>query len=196
MIQGPVFRSQALAAAILVLGLAAACSERKAEAPAASEPPAAAEPSPPPASAPPPAPNPASPNAAESAMPSGEGSADLDRSPLGVFEGTLPCADCEGIRTELTLFLQPDTFVLRESRLGGQGDGVTITSEGPWQAALGTEEDPDATVIQLDPEKPDTMRSFREVGGDRLELLDRSGRRIESKQDHSLKRKVEQKEGS
>jgi copper homeostasis protein (lipoprotein) len=124
-------------------------------------------------------------------MPSGEGSADLDRSPLGVFEGTLPCADCEGIRTELTLFLQPDTFMLRETRLGGRGDGETIMSEGPWRAALGMEKDPEATVIQLDPEKPDTMRSFREVGGDRLEPLDRNGQSIESKQDHALKRKAE-----
>lgn len=191
MIQRPAFCSQALAAAILVLGLATACSERKAETPAALEPPAAAEPSPPPAAAPPPAPSPASPNAAESAMPSGEGSADLDRSPLGVFEGTLPCADCEGVLTELTLFLQPDTFMLRETRLGGQGDGKTITSEGPWQAALGMEKDPEATVIQLNPEKPDAMRSFREVGGDRLDPLDRNGQTIETKQDHALKRKAD-----
>ncbi len=193
MLQRPASGAATLAA-ILALGLATGCSERGDQ--TTTAPPAAEISSLPPTSAPPPGAGPASPSAAEASVPTGEGSAVIDHSPLGVFEGTLPCADCDGIRTELTLFLQPDTYLLRETYLGGSNAGKTVTSEGSWQAALGLEGEPDATVIQLDPGKPESMRSFREAGGDRLELLDPSGRRVASKSGTMLTRRTEEKEGS
>jgi len=179
-------------AAAAAIALLVACSDREAKPPDAAAP-AATAPLPP-TSSPPPAPAP--PSAAEAVAPSGEEMAQLDRTPLGIFEGTLPCADCAGIRTELTLYLQPDTFVLRETYLGRPGGEKTITTEGRWEAALGIDGDPDATVIRLGPDQPDSMRIFREAGSERLELLDRSGRPIESQHANVLVRRADTREGS
>ncbi len=183
----PMLQSRTLAAAAAALGILTACSAQENLPPDAPRAPVAEEPAPPPSAA--------SPNAAESVAPTGEVAAHLDRSPLGVFEGTLPCADCAGIRTELTLFLQPDTFTLRETYLGAADGEKTITSEGTWQAALGAADDPDATVIRIEPGDPDSSRSFREVGGDRLELLGRDGRKIDSALDYTLTRRGEPEGG-
>lgn len=182
-----------VAGAALVLGLLAACSDRDAKPPAAGEAPPVATALAPTSSPPP---TPASPSAAESAAPSGEAAAEIDRTPLGTFEGTLACADCAGIRTELTLYLQPDTFVLRETYLGRPDGEKTVTTEGRWEAALGIEGEPDATVIRLGPDEPESMRMFREAGGDRLEPLDRSGRPIAPEQARVLVRRPVEKEGS
>lgn len=38
----------------------------------------------------------------------------------GVYEGTLPCADCEGIKTQLTIN-DDNTFVLKSEYLGKEG---------------------------------------------------------------------------
>lgn len=181
----PPFRSVAAAAALALIAACSAQENLPADVPRA---PIAQQPALPPAAA--------SPSAAESAAPTGEVAAPLDRSPLGVFEGTMPCADCAGIRTELTLFLQPDTFVLRETYLGKPDGEKSVTSEGTWHAALGAADDPDATVIRLESGDPESGRSFREVAGDRLELLDRSGRRIESTLDYTLTRRPGAGEGS
>ena len=193
MIQHRMLRPARLAIACFGVALFAACSDSDTDAPAPAatpSPPAAASTSPPNA-----APVPASPNGAESAPPSGDATAELDRSALGVFEGTLPCADCSGILTELTLFLEPDTFSLKETHLGSKDGDKTLTSEGKWAMLTGSVTDPNATIVQLDPDKPDSARSFLEVGGDRLELLDRNQNRIESKLNYSLKRKADEEEG-
>ena len=181
-------------AASAAIALVVACSDREPKPPESAAPAAAATAPLPPTSSPPPAPTP--PSAAEAFAPSGDEMAELDRTPLGVFEGTLPCADCAGIRTELTLYLQPDTFVLRETYLGRPEGEKTITTEGRWEAALGIEGDPDATVIRLGPDQPDSMRIFREAGSERLELLDRSGRPIESQHANVLVRRADAREGS
>ena len=48
----------------------------------------------------------------------------------GVYKGTLPCADCEGIQTELTLNTD-ETYKLVTTYLG-KGDGNTFTKEGKF----------------------------------------------------------------
>lgn len=181
-------------AAVLLLCSLAACSDHESGPSPAPEAPASSLELPPATSSAPPAA--ASPNASERMAPSGEDAAPLDRSPLGIFEGTLPCADCTGVRTELTLYLQPDTFVLRETYLGRADGEKTITTQGHWEAALGIDGDPDATVIRLGPDQPDSMRVFREAGSDRLELLDRSGRVVESTPASVLVRRADAKGGS
>jgi len=98
---------------------------------------------------------------------------------VGVFEGTLPCADCEGVRTRLTLWASgPHDFTdaryaLAETYLGTR-EARRFRSEGTWTLLRGDADDPDATVYQLDPEKGDDARSFYVVDERHLEQLDRT----------------------
>lgn len=93
-----------------------------------------------------------------------------------VFAGDLPCADCPGLRTELTL--------TRDAPHSGDGKyklvetylerGAPITSTGVWGTLRGDATDEDATVYLLDPDKPDSGRPFRRVGDDEaLKALDK-----------------------
>ena len=109
--------------------------------------------------------------------------------PLGLFEGTLPCADCAGIRTVLTLYLEPDRYVLEETYLGTRDGDRSVRSEGRWSMLQGVGDAPDATVIRIDPGKPEGVKSFLEMGGDALELLDREGHPIASDVPHRLVRR-------
>jgi len=113
---------------------------------------------------------------------------------VGTFEGVLPCADCEGIRTRLTLHANgPDdftsaTYALVETYLG-TSDGVQrVRAEGDWALLRGDATDPEATVYQLDPGRPSTQRSFRVLDEHRIELLDRDRHPIRSTLDYTLTR--------
>ncbi|MGH7893348.1 MAG: copper resistance protein NlpE [Candidatus Binatia bacterium] len=113
---------------------------------------------------------------------------------VGVFEGVLPCADCEGIRTRLTLYANgPDdftraTYALVETYLGTSDGLQRFRAEGEWTLLRGDATDPDATVYQLDPGRPSTQRSFRVLDAQRIELLDREQRPIRSTLDYTLTR--------
>jgi hypothetical protein len=48
----------------------------------------------------------------------------------GTYSGTLPCADCNGIETTLTILLD-STYTLN-SRYLGMGDGQTFTTNGKF----------------------------------------------------------------
>ncbi len=85
------------------------------------------------------------------------------------YAGVLPCADCPGIDTTLTL-LEDGTFRLREAyrdRPAIEHDLGRWTIEENGHLAL----------------RGEVGRSFR-IGGDSLELLDRSGAPIASRAPH------------
>jgi copper homeostasis protein (lipoprotein) len=113
---------------------------------------------------------------------------------LGVFVGTLPCADCRGLKTELTLFMKgPNnyvdaTFFLRETYLGTREGDKAIESRGEWTILRGSATDRNATVYQLDPDKKNETRFFLKIGDDQLRMLDRERRAIDAPFDLSLKR--------
>ncbi len=113
--------------------------------------------------------------------------------PWARFAGVLPCADCAGIRTELALWVEPPgelatRYLLRETYLDtGDGDR-TFESEGEWVVLRGSATDPDATVYELDPGRPDRTRRFLRRGDYELELLDRERREIASDLDYGLGR--------
>jgi copper homeostasis protein (lipoprotein) len=92
------------------------------------------------------------------------------------YEGVLPCADCPGIRTELTLTRKAKgwaegSYSLSETYLERGGPHVTT---GDWTTLRGDATDPDASVYQLNPDQPETQRNFLRVGGDvELKALDR-----------------------
>jgi copper homeostasis protein (lipoprotein) len=107
------------------------------------------------------------------------------------YGGTLPCADCAGIRTELTLFSDPATgapraYRMRETYLGTRGGDRAHDSAGAWALLRGTEAIPDATVYQLNPGQPAEVRSFVVLPAGSLRQLDREGRPIRSALSYAL----------
>jgi predicted secreted protein len=114
-------------------------------------------------------------------------------SSLGRFAGTLPCADCAGIRTELRLFAsrqsgQPTRYEATETYVATRDGDRTFERSGRWTMLRGTPDDPDATVYQLDFDQPQAVRNFLKVGDGELRLLDHEQRDIESLTPHSLHR--------
>jgi len=105
---------------------------------------------------------------------------------LAIYEGILPCADCQGIRTKLTLFDEDFTYRLEETYLGTPDGDRTAESAGTWTTLQGTGEDPTATIYRLNPGKPEEVRSFLVVNEAEIEQLDRGGRKIESRLRYTL----------
>lgn len=111
---------------------------------------------------------------------------------LGVFEGTIPCADCEGIKMKLTLYQDPTTlgaagFTL-DSTYIGQPNG-TFNTQGQWDYLRGNSEDPNATIYGLDLDKPQLERQyFLKVGDDKVTMLDENMNPIKSNLNYTLKK--------
>jgi len=104
----------------------------------------------------------------------------------GPFVGTLPCADCEGIRTELTLFRDaasgaPSRFLLRRTYLGKSLREAVFDSSGPWQEVDDSVAASAGGRVRVDPYQPSERLSFLRVGPTTLELLDRSELRIRTR---------------
>ncbi len=112
---------------------------------------------------------------------------------IGMYIGTLPCADCGGIRTELTLFdpspgaSGPSSYWLKETYLGKPLKNATFESGGSWTTQTGMD-DAKSTVYKLTEARSGESRFLLKVSDDELRMLDRSGRAISSKLDYSLKR--------
>jgi copper homeostasis protein (lipoprotein) len=109
------------------------------------------------------------------------------------YSGTLPCADCAGIRTDLTLTRdaagQPQTYELAETYLGSTSpDGEkTMTSSGRWTIDRGAAGQAEMTVYRLDGGGDEQRaRSFERLSDQEIRQLDRQGNRIESQLNYSL----------
>lgn len=95
---------------------------------------------------------------------------------FGIFEGRVPCADCERLKLRLTLHKNaqdetPTTYVLERIYVGS-GDTRHVT-DGRWSVDVAT--GPDAVVYQLDGATPVEFSRFLPVGHDLLLLLDDNG---------------------
>lgn len=107
------------------------------------------------------------------------------------FQGVLPCADCAGIRTKLTLLPGPRVYVLRETYLGAaEGAHATYTTLGRWGEEPGVlEAMPTAAVLRLDGEPDGPPQAYlARTDRDTLRLLDREGLWIESELPYELRR--------
>jgi len=105
------------------------------------------------------------------------------KSKTTTYEGVLPCADCSGLKTELTLNRNasssaPETYKLRETYLGKSAG--TRTTTGKWTIVRGTPDNPDATVYQLNPDKPQEVTNFLVVNDNQIRQLDRDRQEIKS----------------
>lgn len=115
---------------------------------------------------------------------------------LGVFTGMLPCADCEGIETTVTLKENKEkderTYTLKEVYLG-QGRDKAFETTGKWTIIKGTPSDPNAIVYQLavdndDPEDSDVV-NYLVVDNNTIKLIDDEMNEFDSKLNYTLNKK-------
>jgi len=101
----------------------------------------------------------------------------------GTYTGVLPCADCEGIKTELELN-QDKTFELKETYLG-KGDGKAFESKGSFKF-----DSQNTSIIELD-KAGDGRKYF--VAEGYLKALDTEGKEItgELAEKYELKKEAE-----
>ncbi|MBO9586367.1 MAG: copper resistance protein NlpE N-terminal domain-containing protein [Flavobacterium sp.] len=107
---------------------------------------------------------------------------------ISVYEGTLPCADCEGIKTILKIDAVDNKFQLSSIYQGKQPE-KSFTEKGNINTERGLEKDPDGTIFVLNwdkPEKDQTYYGYYSKNPEKLYLLDRNKKVIKSKLDYFL----------
>lgn len=114
---------------------------------------------------------------------------------FGVYKGTLPCADCSGLDTELKLYAKSrfDTtyalYIETRTYRGTRNGDVAYSDRGEWAVLKGSASDPNATVYQLNPDRPSESQFYllRDRGAV-LQQLDRELKAISSQMNITLKR--------
>ncbi len=107
------------------------------------------------------------------------------------YRGVLPCADCPGIDTILSLFakspndLAHTRYVLQRTY---QERSNTLTETGAWTIVRGTPDNPLAAVYQLQPKDGSQPTNFLKISDDEILQLDSERRRIDSKLNFSLRK--------
>ena len=89
----------------------------------------------------------------------------------GVYKGTMPCADCEGIETEIILN-QNSSFIIGRKYLGKSDAVVSNSGTFSWNKAGNT--------ITLNEAGNDAKHNQYLVGENSLTKLDADGKKIES----------------
>ncbi len=101
----------------------------------------------------------------------------------GTFSGTLPCADCGGILTTLTLN-EDGTYIL-ETEYQGKGDNNKFTDRGKWTPS----EDLAFVELGYDKKGEDSPVYYALIDKNTLEKLDIKAKPIDSNLNYKLKRK-------
>lgn len=110
---------------------------------------------------------------------------------LGLFKGVLPCADCPGIETELSLYhaniyTDEGTYRLKLTYL--DRNVKPLVTEGDWTMLRGDADDENASVYQLDPDHPDKSLYYLRVNSNELLQLDKDEKKIDSGLNFKLQR--------
>jgi len=104
------------------------------------------------------------------------------------YTGTLPCADCSGLATTLTLIKLSSTqgsYVLHEIYI--DKINTPIVTEGRWIITRGTPADPEAFVLTLTANDPNQgITNYLMEGDNKLTLLDQNKNKIDAPFDLSL----------
>jgi len=113
---------------------------------------------------------------------------------IGTFEGILPCADCQGIKTELALYQdaansENNTYTLKETYLGNQTGDTSFSSSGKWDILRGIKGNPDAIVYFLNYDEPEESRYFLKRSKDSILMLDKEQQIISSSLNYGLVRR-------
>jgi copper homeostasis protein (lipoprotein) len=97
------------------------------------------------------------------------------------YAGTLPCADCEGIRYTVN-FWSDQVFFRRMTYLGkGEGEGLNVDDVGRWEFS----EDGHNIILNT---KDEVSDMFAIEGRDTFRKLDLNGRVIESSLNYTITR--------
>jgi uncharacterized lipoprotein NlpE involved in copper resistance/predicted secreted protein len=114
---------------------------------------------------------------------------------LGVYKGTLPCADCEGLDTTLRLYTKAKFdftyafFVRTQTYRGGPKGDLTFSDRGDWALLRGDATDDNATVYQLNPDDEKQSESYLvDEGGNALVMLDKEQKAIDSTANLTLRK--------
>ncbi|MBL0738564.1 copper resistance protein NlpE N-terminal domain-containing protein [Flavobacterium sp. GN10] len=105
-----------------------------------------------------------------------------------VYEGLLPCADCEGIETILKIDVVDNKFQL-SSTYKGKKPETNFIEKGNINTERGLEKDPDGTIYILNwdkPEKDQVYYGYYSKNPEKLYLLDKSKKIIKSKLNYFL----------
>ncbi|HEX5025267.1 MAG TPA: copper resistance protein NlpE [Agriterribacter sp.] len=121
------------------------------------------------------------------------GEPDATRMLVGVFSGVLPCADCKGIKTELTLYqdvanADNNSYTLVETYLGIDAGDTSFTSKGKWDVLKGIKDDSEASVFFLNYDKPDESRYFLKKSDSAIVMLDKDQNIIASTLNYTLRK--------
>lgn len=102
------------------------------------------------------------------------------------FVGVLPCADCEGIRTELE-FRPNGTFTIEETYLGKIAT-LPRFQIGNWTTLRGTAWDMKATIYKINHDRLDGFRYFYVLPDGNIKQLDDKQNEIQSAENYTLER--------
>ncbi|GAB3204164.1 putative lipoprotein NlpE involved in copper resistance [Pontibacter aydingkolensis] len=131
-------------------------------------------------------------NLLDSAAPAIANSATTIAAYTGTYQGTLPCADCQGISIELTLQengkAKSKTFVLKQKYLGKSANANAHTITGKWFLATGNKQNHKAKILQLIPDGKEDLMYFELLKDGSIKLLDKRQAQIKSKQNYTLKK--------
>ena len=109
---------------------------------------------------------------------------------VGIFEGRTPCDDrlrelhgispggCQVVKCQLILYQdekthRPSTFLLHTIYVGA-GDDTKYSTTGKWTIAQGTKNNLQATLYQLNPDKPQMLISLLKADDNILFFLDKN----------------------
>jgi copper homeostasis protein (lipoprotein) len=109
-----------------------------------------------------------------------------------LFAGKLPCADCEGIQTDITFLYDqnstPKNYIMRQIYLG-RSDTPFVTS-GAWSVSKGTSFDANALVYALQEANSLDITYYLKLPH-AVQLLDAHKEKITSSFDMTLQEKKE-----
>lgn len=103
-----------------------------------------------------------------------------------IYQGTLPCRNCEGIDIEVSLEGDEQAsdaeriFNLNASYREHPQNPPAENYSGQWNILGGSAEDPEATVYELEPEAEGQVYYFLKIDEDTLELIDPQRRRFQN----------------
>ena len=107
-----------------------------------------------------------------------------------VYQGVLPCADCAGIKTTLTLYRDQDgeasRFELRQQYLDRGASGSGQVERGNWVDQRMQLDGQSYPLYVLNPDEPEEQFRFVQNRRNAVEMLDADGQRIDSDFNYTL----------
>lgn len=116
---------------------------------------------------------------------------EADASEWLIYEGTIPCADCQGIQMRLKLEnksgADDKAYELTETYLGTKDGNRSFQNRGVYQITYGHDNDPAAILITL-VDKNNDQRILIQEASENLTILDQEGKVINSKLNYTLQK--------